>query len=119
MNFIRHDINGRAIAELEAEGVVLTTPQEFLQMLMESGADDIIVHQKNIHESFFDLRSGIAGEMLQKIVNYRLRLAIIGDFSVYESKSLKAFIIESNRSNAIMFVGSVDEALNRLKNQPA
>jgi len=49
--------------------------------------------------------------MLQKVVNYRLRLAIVGDFSKVESKSLKAFIAESNRSNTIVFVGSVDAAL--------
>jgi hypothetical protein len=55
--------------------------------------------------------------MLQKVVNYRLRLAIVGDFSVYESKSLKAFIVESNRSNTIMFLNTIEEALNRLSHQ--
>lgn len=93
---------------------MLNTPQEFLQMLMDSAAEGIIVHQKNIDERFFDLRSGLAGEMLQKVVNYRLRLAIIGDFSIYESTSLKAFISESNSSNTIAFVNTIEDALIRL-----
>ena len=80
---------------------------------MDSCAEDIVVHQRNIDESFFDLRSGLAGEMLQKVVNYRLRLGIVGDFSIYESKSLRSFIVESNRSNAIFFVNTLEEALER------
>jgi hypothetical protein len=115
MKYIQHYVNGKTIAEFHANGVVLKTTQEFLQMIMDSCAEAIIVHKHNIDESFFDLRSGLAGEMLQKVVNYRLQLAIIGDFVVYESKSLKAFIAESNRSSTIVFVSSVEEALKRLK----
>jgi hypothetical protein len=114
MTYIHHHINGQSIAELSAKGVVLSTAQEFLQMIMNSSADSIIVHQENIDEQFFDLRSGLAGEMLQKVVNYRLRLAIVGDFSIYESNSLKAFILESNRSNSIAFVNTTEDALIRL-----
>ena len=114
MKYIQHHINGQSIAELSAEGVMLSTAQQFLQMIMDSSAEGIIVHQESIDEKFFDLRSGLAGEMLQKVVNYRLRLAIVGDFSVYESNSLKAFILESNRSNAIVFVKTIEDALIRL-----
>ena len=114
MKYIQHYINGQSIAELNANGVVLSTAQQFLQMMMDASAEGIIVHQKNIDEQFFDLRSGLAGEMLQKVVNYRLRLAIVGDFSIYESNSLKAFILESNRSNSIVFVKTIEDALIRL-----
>jgi hypothetical protein len=81
---------------------------------MDSCAEGVIVHKESIDETFFDLRSGLAGDMLQKVVNYRLRLAIVGDFSTYESKSLKAFIYESNKSNTIVFVSTVEEALKKL-----
>ena len=116
MKYIHHHINGQSIAELSAKGVVLSTAQQFLQMIMDSSAEGVIVHQENIDERFFDLRSGLAGEMLQKVVNYRLRLAIVGDFSIYESKSLKAFIYESNKSNTIVFVNTIEEAFTRLSN---
>ncbi len=114
MSYIHHYVNNLIIAEFTPEEVVLSTAQEFLQMMMDAAADGIIVQQKNINEKFFDLQSGLAGEMLQKVINYRLRLAIVGDFSMYESKSLKAFIAESNRSNAIVFVNNVEEAVRRL-----
>ena len=51
---------------------------------------------------------------MQKVVNYRLRLAIVGDFSMYESKSLRAFVSESNRSNSIAFVRTVEDAIQGL-----
>ena len=114
MKFINHNMNDRSIAELSADNVTLSTTQQFLQMIMDSSAEVVIVHKENIDEIFFDLKNGLAGEMLQKVVNYRLRLAIVGDFSIYESKSLKAFIYESNKSNTIVFVSTVEEALNRL-----
>ena len=114
MKYIHHQFKDHTVAEFMAEGTVLSTAQEFLQMIMDSGAEGIIVHQENIDAAFFDLQSGLAGEMLQKVVNYRLRLAIVGDFSNYESNSLKAFIFESNRSNTIVFVETVDDALRRL-----
>ncbi len=114
MTYIHHHINGQSIAEFSAQGVVLSTTQQFLQMIMDACAEGIIIHQENIDERFFDLRSGLAGEMLQKVVNYRLRLAIVGDFSIYESKSLKAFIFESNKSNTIVFVNTIKEAFTRL-----
>jgi hypothetical protein len=114
MKFINHIINGQSIAEFTAENITLSTTQQFLQMIMDSSAEGVIVHKKSIDENFFDLRSGLAGDMLQKVVNYRLRLAIVGDFSVYESKSLKAFIYESNKSSTIVFVSNVQDALKRL-----
>ena len=114
MDYYHHYINGQTIAEFKAAGVVLSTAQEFLQMMMDAGVDGIIVHQENIDPEFFDLQSGLAGEMLQKVANYRLRLAIVGDFSIYDSKSLKAFSLESNRANRIVFVGTVEEGMKKL-----
>ena len=114
MKFINHNMNGQSIAELSTDNITLSTTQQFLQMIMDSSTEGVIVHKENIDESFFDMRSGLAGEMLQKVVNYRLRLAIVGDFSIYESKSLKAFIYESNKSNTIFFVSTIEEALKRL-----
>ena len=104
MKFINHNMKGQSIAEFSTDNLTLSTTQQFLQMIMDSSTEGVIVHKENIDESFFDLGSGLAGEMLQKVVNYRLRLAIVGDFSMYESKSLKAFIYESNKSNTIFFV---------------
>jgi hypothetical protein len=65
---------------------------------------------------FFVLSSGIAGEVVQKFVNYGIRLAIVGDFSGCTSKPLRDFMYESNKGKHLYFVATVDEALERLRN---
>jgi len=69
-----------------------------------------------INPDFFDLKTGFAGEILQKFSNYKVKLAIIGDFSSFTSKSLRDFILESNKHGHINFVSTIDEARVRLSN---
>ena len=78
------------------------------------GADSIILHEYNLPVEFFDLSTQLAGDILQKFSTYDSRLAIVGDFSKYESKSLKDFIYESNKGRRINFVHSVEEAISAL-----
>jgi hypothetical protein len=57
------------------------------------------------------LRTGLAGEMLQRSINDRLRVAIVGNFAalVAESAALRDFIHESNCGNEIWFLAGLDE----------
>lgn len=79
--------------------------------------DKVILHEKHITPDFFDLQNGMAGEILQKFSNYRVRLAIVGDFEKYTRKSWKDFMYESNQGGHINFVSSVAEALVRLSDK--
>jgi hypothetical protein len=110
-------LNGICIAEITSDAILLTQAQDALELAMNcsyQGADAIIVHESNVIPAFFDLRTGIAGEVLQKFSLYRIRLAIVGDFSKHTSNSLQAFITESNRTGFILFVSSVEIAKERL-----
>ena len=65
---------------------------------------------------FFQLKTRIAGELIQKFVQYRRRLAIVGDISRHlaESSALRAFVIESNRGKDVWFLASLEELNHRL-----
>lgn len=105
---------GLATAEMVSGEVEIQTAQDALDFLMDctyQGADVIIVRKENLSPAFFDLKSGLAGEILQKVSNYRLHFAIVGDFGNIESKSLSDFIRESNKAGRVAFAGSVLEAL--------
>jgi hypothetical protein len=78
------------------------------------GCDKIIINKKNITEDFFELKSGIAGEVMQKYINYGIALAIVGEFDQHNSKSLKSLIYESNKGNKIIFKSTETEALESL-----
>lgn len=73
---------------------------------MYERVDLIVVPIERVDPAFFDLSSGIAGELLQKAVNYRLRLAIVGDVAplTAESASLRAFVDEAQRGGHLWFV---------------
>ena len=79
-----------------------------------TGYDRIAISKAAIAEDFFVLSTGIAGEILQKFVNYRTKLAIIGDYSHYTSKALKDFIYESNEGSHIFFAADEQTAIAKL-----
>ena len=109
--------SGKLIAEMTDDVVKIIEAGDILDLIAEIGQNDccdLIIHDSAINKDFFDLKTGFAGEILQKFSNYRVRLAITGDFSKYPGKSLKDFIRECNRGNLIFFVPSVGEAFSRL-----
>ena len=65
-------------------------------------------------QDFFILSTGLAGEILQKYINYGGRIAIYGDYSCYTSEPLKNFIYESNHGRDVFFVTTKEEAVGRL-----
>lgn len=62
----------------------------------------------------FILSKGLAGEILQKFINYQTKFTIYGDYSKYASKPLKDFIYESNNGKDIFFVEKDDNAIEML-----
>lgn len=91
------------------------TSREFFDLIMEAPAPTLVVDRHRITEAFFELRTGLAGDVLQKVSNYRRRLVILGDFTQESSKSLNDFIRESNRTGQVVFCPDLPTALGLLK----
>jgi hypothetical protein len=86
-----------SITVIDMQGTPISAAQHFLEVMMNAPADNLVVYQKDLPDSFFDLKSGLAGDILQKVANYRRRLAIVGDFSKYESKSLRDLFMRATK----------------------
>jgi len=117
MKIITHEQKHVKIAEITSESILIIKQEEGLELLMNiyyQDFDRLILHKKNITPLFFDLRNGMAGEILQKFSNYRVKLAIVGDFSEYTNNSIQDFMKESNRVGQVNFVRSVTEAIKEL-----
>ena len=110
--------NGRTVAVIAGQEKVITDAQSALDLIMaakyEAGTNLLAVDKESICEDFFILSRGLAGEILQKFINYHAKIAIFGDFSVYTSKPLKDFIYESNQGKDVFFLGTMEEAVERL-----
>jgi hypothetical protein len=105
------------IAELTDDKFIITEIDDALELIYGIGTydcDRIIIHAKNLHDDFYRLRTGLAGDILQKFSNYRVKLAVIGDFTKYGSKSLQDLIRECNRGTMIFFLDTLDSALIKL-----
>jgi len=105
------------IAEIKSGEIVINSPQDALDLMVDAGhygARSIILKEKNFAPEFFDLSTKLAGGILQKFSNYRVKMAIVGDFEKYKSKSLKAFIGESNKGNLIFFVPDRKTAISKI-----
>ncbi len=118
MQLTKIEKNGITCAVVNSNEIVITDAQSALDVLMSAkydiGTKNIIVDKKLITEDFFILSKGLAGEILQKYVNYGGRIAIYGDYSHYTSKPLKDFIYESNKGKDVFFVTTRDEAVEML-----
>lgn len=117
MEIKSHILENINIAEIISDSIVIENVQDGVDLLGNlyyESFNRVIVHEKNITPDFFDLKNGIAGEILQKFSNYQVRLAIVGDFTKYTGKSINDFIYECNSGKKINFVDSIERALLRL-----
>ena len=114
---ISHKNDGLTFLEIRSEEQFINNVQDVLDLFGELYGqyyDGIILYERNITHDFFDLQTKLAGEILQKFSNYRIRLVIVGDWSKYTSRSLEAFITESNKGKTVNFSSSPTEALELL-----
>lgn len=109
--------NDIEIAIVSSSDILIKDVQSALDLIatvgFETGCYRIVLNKSSICEEFFDLKTRLAGQILQKFINYHVKIAIVGDFSVYKSKSLKDFIYESNKGNNI-FLPDEEQAIKKL-----
>ena len=108
---------------LEPDGPLVASEQDAVDLVGEmlgSGAEVVAVPVSRLPSSFFVLRSGVAGAIVQKLVNYRRRLAVVGDIGshVAASDALRAYVVEANQGRDVWFVSSLSELEGRLSGSP-
>lgn len=99
-------------------GPAVATVRDVLDLIGEAmfSAEVVAIPVDRLDERFFSLSSRFAGEVMQKFVNYRLRLAVIGDIThrLQTSASLRALVHESNTADQAWFVPDVEALDARL-----
>ena len=93
----------------DAGGPVIASTDDAMDLIGNasySGVGLVVLPVERLDPEFFRLSSGLAGDVLQKFVNYRVRVAIVGDISVHvgASDALRDFVWESNRGEHVWFV---------------
>jgi hypothetical protein len=71
---------GQRIVEGRGGKALLRTAEDtnrLIEACWFHGADAALLHAANLPPGFFDLSTGVAGAVLQKLQNYRIRLAVV------------------------------------------
>ena len=74
------------------------------------GSQGLILTENDLAREFFDLHSGLAGELFQKFINYRLRVAIVLPDPEAYGERFSELAYEHKSHSMIRFVRSKDEA---------
>lgn len=110
--------NNTNVAVVSSDELLITDVQSALDLIMtvkyETDCTNIAINKEAVVNDFFILSTCLAGEILQKFINYGVRFAVYGDFSKYTSKPLKDFMYESNKGKDIYFQSTVSLAVDKL-----
>ncbi|MBW0103903.1 DUF4180 domain-containing protein [Pseudonocardia sp. KRD291] len=102
-----------------ADGPPVAGEQDALDLIGDAfgaGADAVVLPVERLAPEFFRLRTGVAGAVVQKFVNYRVRLIIIGDVSAHVEAGgpLADWIRETGYGRDVWFVADRAELDRRL-----
>jgi hypothetical protein len=117
------NIHGVRVLVCAAEGPKLVSEHDatdFVGAAIEQQARLVAIPVARLSDDFFHLSTRLAGNVVQKFVNYNVQLAIIGDLSTWTaaSNALRDFVTEANRGRAIWFVDDQHELERRLMPRP-
>ncbi|HZR44550.1 MAG TPA: DUF4180 domain-containing protein [Ktedonobacteraceae bacterium] len=113
-------INGVQVLVCAPDGKKLESERDALDLIEEAlneGIEWIIIPVERLDDDFFQLKTRLAGQILQKFVQYRRHIVILGDISepLAQSKAFRDFVYETNRGNQVWFMANLQELNERLK----
>ena len=118
MNIEKIRVGDVDIAVITGDEAAITDVSSAMDLMLsaryQTGADRVAIDKGIVCKDFFILSTGLAGEVLQKFINYHMKAAFYGDYSHYTSKPLHDFIYESNQGRDFFFVTTQEEALKAL-----
>jgi hypothetical protein len=119
MSGVVETIAGRRVLVFGPEGGPVRSDRDAVDLIGDAIGEDVIwvaVPVERLGDDFFRLSTRIAGEVIQKFVNYQRRLVIVGDISRYleVSTPLRDFVHESNRGRHVWFVDSLGDLAERM-----
>ena len=118
------EAHGVRMLHCSADGPVLADEGgavELVALALAQRADMVVIPVRRLDPRFFTLSTGLAGQVVQKLVNYRLRLTVVGDIRSYveASDALRDYVFETNRGRQVWFVADPAELDARLAAQEA
>jgi PadR family transcriptional regulator AphA len=113
MNIQKITVDNKSYLEWLPDGQFLENEADFLDLIAACGeqlCDRLLVHAAILPADFYNLKTGLAGNLLQKLVNYHVRCAFILDEELVGNGRFYEMMIEANRGRQFHFCYNVDDA---------
>jgi len=115
MNYRVIEINEKKYIECAAAEAPIHTEQNALDLIsacFENNTNLVMVSAEALADDFFKLRTGLAGSVLQKFINYNIKVAVVMTDQQEVKGKFKEFITEANKGNSFKKFSNKEEAEN-------
>lgn len=83
---------------------------DLVALCIENETNLLLLHSHVLSEDFFKLRTGVAGNMIQKFINYHVKTAAVIPKELVNKGKFKEMVLESNHSNHFRFFENREDA---------
>jgi hypothetical protein len=111
------EIGGLMCVVADADGDPIGSARDLTPLIeaaFEHRGRILVLPVERLDPAFFQIRSGVAGDVLQKATQYRTKVAVVGDITAHvaASDALRDFVVECDRGDTVFFAPDMD-ALER------
>jgi PadR family transcriptional regulator AphA len=113
MNVVVIDKNNKKYMECSSAESPIGTEQNAVDLVaacMENDTNLLMIHAEALVDDFFELRTGLAGSILQKFINYHVKAVVVMTDSQKMKGRFKEFSTEANKGNSFRVFSSKAEA---------
>lgn len=87
----------------------------FDKIAFNNNSNNIIVNKEIFSKNFFKISNNLFNRLFKYLNRNNIKIAIIGDFSIYENEELLDYIYSINKENLAFFLYTKEEAIYALK----
>lgn len=112
------DLDGATILEVSPNQSLFGSgedPNDLISLLWGAGAKALLAYDTSFAPAFFDLKSGLAGAVFQKLVNYRLPAALVMEDLTKHDQRVQELAHDHRRHPVVRFFSTREAALDWLK----
>ncbi|MDF2543146.1 MAG: putative transcriptional regulator [Herbinix sp.] len=113
MNYHIKEINNVKYIELLSATNLLSTENDALDLIAlcwEHEASLLMIHHSALSEDFFHLKTKVAGNLLQKLINYNIKTVAIIPSDISQTERFQEMVLEMNKGNHFRMYGTKEEA---------
>jgi len=115
MNYKVIERDNQKYIECDSAETPLSSEQDAIDLIAACWENDtslVMLHSEVLAEDFFKLKTGLAGQVLQKFMNYHIKVAVIITDEQKIKGKFKELLAESNKRNDFRVFSNIEEAEN-------